>query len=805
MSSAENYDEVIATLNAAGLRDRYEGGPISVLEFAKFVRCRVDDDRERRGWYLLYETQLRNGALVIFGSYGIFRGNNPGTQKIELERRQLSDDEREAIRARIAEDKRRAEGRRKAEIERAAAAASAAWEKCSTSGECDYLTRKKIGAHGVRFTERSNLVIPMLDERQRIRGLQIIYSAAQAKKRRRDREYWPRGMTTKGLYCPISSPVWLLLLCEGYATGAALHEATGYPVAVAFDAGNLLPVAQALRKRYPWALRILVCADDDYLAKCKAKDCEHVAPVDRGFCPKCNTPYGHGNAGVESAAAAALSVDGGWVKPTFITERQYKITDFNDLFAQEGPHPVRSQIEAKLIELGWNLANSTARGGIPEGGGDKRALKSLLTVDEAAMRYSLVYGGRGTLFDHQEHELVPKNDVLDLLEDRGWGDWKRHRNRRVVRVREVGFDPAETDTTIRCNLWGGWPTTPQAGTCTVLLELLEYLCSDEHNSSEIYKWVLNWLAYPIQYPGAKMKSALVFHGPQGVGKNMFFEAVMSIYGQYGDIVDQAALESDFNDWASKKLFLIADEVVARQELFHTKNKLKGLITGDIIRINPKNVAAHIERNHLNIVFLSNEIQPLVPDKDDRRYAVVYTPPGLRDQFYKDITAEINAGAIAALHDHLLKLDLGEFKPWTRPPMTKSKQDLIAVSLDSIQRFLREWEDGETPYPFGPAASMDLYRAYLRWCRDNGVTRPRESSHFLGYIGKLRNWSNMPRHIYTDAGFTGGTRSKRIVVPDEAALARAKKAREETDSMAKWLTVNVLDFAMSLEDQGRGKE
>ena len=41
------------------------------------------------------------------------------------------------------------------------------------------------------------------------------------------------------------------------------------------------------------------------------------------------------------------------------------------------------------------------------------------------------------------------------------------------------------------------------------------------------RWVLKWLAYPIQHPGAKMRTALVLHGPQGTGKNMFFEAIMA--------------------------------------------------------------------------------------------------------------------------------------------------------------------------------------------------------------------------------------------------------------------------------------
>jgi putative DNA primase/helicase len=55
-----------------------------------------------------------------------------------------------------------------------------------------------------------------------------------------------------------------LAICEGFATGATIHEATGYPVAVAFSAGNLMAVAQAIRAKFP-DLPLILCADDDYL------------------------------------------------------------------------------------------------------------------------------------------------------------------------------------------------------------------------------------------------------------------------------------------------------------------------------------------------------------------------------------------------------------------------------------------------------------------------------------------------------------------------------------------------------------
>ena len=50
--------------------------------------------------------------------------------------------------------------------------------------------------------------------------------------------------------------------CGRNATGATVFEATGYAVAVAFNAGNLKAVALAMRGKFPEA-KIILCADND--------------------------------------------------------------------------------------------------------------------------------------------------------------------------------------------------------------------------------------------------------------------------------------------------------------------------------------------------------------------------------------------------------------------------------------------------------------------------------------------------------------------------------------------------------------
>lgn len=759
-----NYNEVLHQMRDFGL-------VVGSIDTGKMQRCKVENDHERRGWYMLHDLRLDDGDNVLVGSFGRWQGNDNNAQKIDLSSRKLSDDQRAVLKKRIADDKKRVDAERQRMADEAAKQAKTRWDELLPVGSCQYLESKSVQAHGLRFSELGEAFVPMLDGNGKLHGLQILLPKdhPRIKETGRNKDFWPAGLIKKGHWHQLGAVRDVVLIAEGYATAASIFEATGLPVAVAFDAGNLLPVAEAIKKRYRNA-KVLICADDDFKSE--------------------------GNPGMSAASAAALAVGGAVIAPVFTIDREVGkkgLTDFNDLHLGEGLHAVRAQIESKISQLAWVAVVAKPSAGVTsQGGGERGTLKSMLTIDEALDRFALVFGGNGTMFDFQEHILVPKNDVLDILPEHGWRDMRA--SKKVVRMDEVGFDPAGTDKRITCNLYGGWPTVPKQGSCDNLLELLEYLCSEEENYRAAFEWVLKWIAYPIQHPGAKMRTALIFHGPQGTGKNLIFESIMAIYGEYGRIVDQSAVEDKFNDWASKKLFMIADEVVARQELFHVKNKLKGFVTGEWIRINPKNVAAHDERNHVNLVFLSNESQPLVLDKDDRRYAVIHTPEKLTPEFYQAVRNELNAGGIEALHYHLLTIDLGDFDEHTKPPMTKAKRDLIDVSMDSVQQFIDEWVAGRLELPVCPAGSAEFYEAYCWFCRVNGESRPRPSKNFIGTV------RHMPRWTYAEENrFIGSKKIVRgTVTPPLDVLEKNQNAKSDSETKAKWLTDCCEKFAEALE-------
>jgi phage/plasmid primase-like uncharacterized protein len=138
-----------------------------------------------------------------------------------------------------------------------------------------YLRRKGVRAHGVflnttgplailagaqepqYWSAKGHLLVPVRD----IDGLTISAQSIAPD----GRKSFPRGAVLAGGHHLIGAmdPARPLLIVEGYATGATLHEASGLPAAIAFHAGNLLAVATAYRAWFP-DLSIIVAGDNDH-------------------------------------------------------------------------------------------------------------------------------------------------------------------------------------------------------------------------------------------------------------------------------------------------------------------------------------------------------------------------------------------------------------------------------------------------------------------------------------------------------------------------------------------------------------
>jgi putative DNA primase/helicase len=258
----EQFRQAIATVGLTPPTEIIEDGAIH--RFSSSGR-----PRDESGWYVFHSDG------IAAGSFGCWRQGltESWCSKSDLT---MTEAERQAQRDRVKAMQVARDAEQAQRQQKAGADALRRWTAAAICTIHDYLTVKGVKAHSTKI-EGCNLLIPMRDTSGKVHSLQIIAQDGT--------KMFMSGGRVKGCYFSIGKPAGRVIICEGFATGASIHEATGDAVAVAFNAGNLEAVAVALRTKYP-SLKIVIAADDDLQTD--------------------------GNPGLNKARAAALAV-GGWL------------------------------------------------------------------------------------------------------------------------------------------------------------------------------------------------------------------------------------------------------------------------------------------------------------------------------------------------------------------------------------------------------------------------------------------------------------------------------------------------------------
>ncbi|WP_374481329.1 DUF927 domain-containing protein [Zoogloea sp.] len=292
--------------------------------------------------------------------------------------RQLTPEEEAAHRTRMEAQRPEREAEAKAKRDKARRKANGIWNSAKPApDDHPYLLRKRVSAFGLRVSSWPKwddhlkdwrripgvLLVPMRSPSGTLHSLQAIYTD---KVDGRDKDFLPHGEKA-GKFHLIGELAEGVPLClaEGYATAASIHQASGWPVVVAFDAGSLEAAARAIHEAHP-GTHFIVCADDDAFGECFA--CK--APVrvaDGELCPACGQPHKRRNAGLIRAREAARAVGGVIASPEWADpagrwqgyqDTRKAPTDFNDLANSahdgEGLAAVR-----RILEAGRALLDGT--------------------------------------------------------------------------------------------------------------------------------------------------------------------------------------------------------------------------------------------------------------------------------------------------------------------------------------------------------------------------------------------------------------------------------------------------------------
>lgn len=280
--------------------------------------------RGNAGWYVFHDDDFPAGT------YGDWKMDSKFNWRAR-EASQMCVAERQRLDGVKIEREKKLEAERKLSV----AAAKERWARAAPSSvNHSYLRAKNVGPHGIR-EEQGVLLIPVYRDGELV-SLQTIDGAGG--------KLFARGTRVEGGCYAIGEFGDVILIAEGFATGATLHEATGLCTIAAFNAGNLLPVASRMRENYPVAT-IIIAADDDLRTE-----------KERGF-----------NPGLRAARKAADAVGAIVAAPLFDRTKDGDApSDWNDYAASRGKDAVREALRVAQetgVSGSWSKATNDARSG----------------------------------------------------------------------------------------------------------------------------------------------------------------------------------------------------------------------------------------------------------------------------------------------------------------------------------------------------------------------------------------------------------------------------------------------------------
>ncbi len=246
--------------------------------------------------------------------------------------------------------------------------------------------------------------------------------------------------------------------------------------------------------------------------------------------------------------------------------------------------------------------------------------------------------------------------------------------------------------------------------------------------------VLMFMAHNVQYPGKKILWAPIIVGIQGDGKTVLAKIMAAAMGAKNTkVVGLQATRSEFNSWAEGSCLAVFEEIRAPGHSRHDfMNKLKELITNDVIDVVAKGRDGRNVVNTQNYMALSNFRDALAIDEHDRRWGVFFTRFKDRAEvlahFGQEYWAKLNDYAIKGhpevIRGWLMSIDLTGFDRNSGPKMTEAKKamsrDSMSEDVQSVQEAIEIGGEGVSHRAVSTrrlsAILMDLERTSIKTSR-----------------------------------------------------------------------------------------
>lgn len=254
---------------------------------------------------------------------------------------------------------------------------------------------------------------------------------------------------------------------------------------------------------------------------------------------------------------------------------------------------------------------------------------------------------------------------------------------------------------------------PIEGDVSEWLSLCDFIYSD------LVDYVLDHLAYSIQYPLSKIRWQILVIGSPRTGKSMTVRPVVKIWGSAAVSIDPTEMANNWGDMYAGRKFVVMEEVYQPNDK-GAFNRLKPLLANDdVMRLNIKGKGQLSQQNLFSMVLFTNEHDALQMDEDDDKLLVVQAPSskwGTAER-YTELANAINEGDMSnKVYHYLLNRDVSAFSYGRIPIRTEAAKGMARASLPAYQEALIEMIESEAEVFKRDTVTVD---SVMRWLESNG--------------------------------------------------------------------------------------
>jgi len=520
------------------------------------------------GWYQFWPDQE-----VAFGRCGdrtVSNDEPTATWKPEnAANHRMTDEQREEMR-RLTEQ---AAAEREEKQRQAAARAQQMWDAYPEATDNNpYLERKGVTNHGLRETQDGKLVVPVLDAKLKIAGLQFIDGDGSKK--------FLTGTKKKGSFFVIDPnsmrTAHTINYVEGYATGASYFADLGQPVVVCFDAYNLSPVADTISGYFPNAKHIFIADFDDT------------------------------KTGEKEAIKAAQTVQKKGSQAEVLMPQSKG--DYNDHALEGELMPELNHVEVPA-EVDWVKSEKNRILNVKEN------VRAVLEMNQIDVRYNAI--------KKDLEILIPNQDfVADLKKDASMVEVEN-------RCRHAGVPSANVKDYLKLlareyNPVKEWMEHKPWDKRSRLQEFLDTIKSSNEPLKEMLmtKWLVSCVAAACEPNGVALEGILVFQGAQGLGKTLWFKRLADY--EQGWLLEGATLNPSDKDSVKQAVSHWIVELGEIESTFRKsdRDQLKAFVTkrNDELRLPYDRAFTTYQRRTAFYASVNN--REFLTDDENRRFWVI---------------------------------------------------------------------------------------------------------------------------------------------------------------------------------------